>query len=150
VAKKFYAVAKGFNPGIYDRWEGGAKEQVNGCPGARFRGFAYEDEAQNWYRSQVDPDYKAPWELVDLDGYAIVVMLQPHARGQGGVQLLGTNIYDEETEDLAQKAALEEFWKPEHDEIGKPLVEIHFRPERQVEQVQQNHLSRDYESEPGL
>jgi ribonuclease HI len=45
--KKYYAVAVGRKPGIYEKWfgEGGAEIQVRGFPKARFKGFATFDEA---------------------------------------------------------------------------------------------------------
>ncbi|MFP4474331.1 MAG: ribonuclease HI [Desulfatibacillaceae bacterium] len=48
--KKFYAVARGRNPGIYTKWfgVGGAHEQIDGYPGARYKGFASRDEAAAW------------------------------------------------------------------------------------------------------
>ncbi len=51
--KKFYAVARGRNPGIYTEWFGekGAQEQVKGFVGARFKGFASLDEARLWMES---------------------------------------------------------------------------------------------------
>jgi len=49
-SKKYYAVAKGCRPGIYDTWygPGGAEEQVRGHAGALYRGFATQDEARQW------------------------------------------------------------------------------------------------------
>lgn len=48
--KKFYAVARGRNPGIYTQWFGstGAEAQVKGFVGARFKGFAILEEARQW------------------------------------------------------------------------------------------------------
>lgn len=45
--KKFYAVAVGRVPGIYDNWPR-AKAQVEGFPGARYQGFATLAEAKAW------------------------------------------------------------------------------------------------------
>ncbi len=45
--KKWYAVRKGKVPGIYTEWPK-AEAQVKGFPGARFKGFASEQEAQLW------------------------------------------------------------------------------------------------------
>lgn len=44
---KYYAVAVGRIPGLYGAWDGqgGAKEQTDGFPGARFRGFNDREEA---------------------------------------------------------------------------------------------------------
>jgi ribonuclease HI len=47
---KFYAVAKGRRPGIYDAWFGprGAEVQVRGFTGAVFKGFTFRREAEVW------------------------------------------------------------------------------------------------------
>jgi ribonuclease HI len=46
--KKFYAVRRGHRTGIYKAWSGprGAQVQIEGFPGAVYRGFATEEEAQ--------------------------------------------------------------------------------------------------------
>ncbi|MFH2066535.1 MAG: ribonuclease HI [Pseudomonadota bacterium] len=51
--KKFYAVAKGLKPGIYQTWFGadGAEAQVKGIQGARFKGFPTRKEAEEWIAS---------------------------------------------------------------------------------------------------
>ena len=48
--KKFYAVAKGNTPGLYTEWFGlkGAEVQINGFPGAQYKGFPTEAEAKQW------------------------------------------------------------------------------------------------------
>ena len=38
MAKKYYAVAVGRRPGIYDNWPA-AQAQVTGFPGAKYKGF---------------------------------------------------------------------------------------------------------------
>jgi ribonuclease HI len=50
--KKFYAVAVGQTPGIYDKWDGdnGAEAQVKGFPNARYQGFSTIKEAQAWLK----------------------------------------------------------------------------------------------------
>ena len=57
--KKYYAVARGRKPGIYDQWYGdqGAEEQVKGFPGAIFKGFSTRQEAQAWLKQ---PELKRP------------------------------------------------------------------------------------------
>lgn len=52
--KKYYAVYKGWKPGIYDRWfgEGGAQEQVSGFSGAVYRGFPTRAEAEEFLRGK--------------------------------------------------------------------------------------------------
>jgi len=46
--KKYYAVAVGRTPGIYTQWygDGGAEKQVRGYPGAVYKGFVRQEEAQ--------------------------------------------------------------------------------------------------------
>ncbi len=51
-AKKFYAIAVGRQPGIYDNWAQ-AKAQVMGYPGARYKGFATRTEAEAWLGNPV-------------------------------------------------------------------------------------------------
>jgi ribonuclease HI len=48
--KKFYAVASGNKPGIYDKWFGneGAEIQIRGIAGAKYKGFPSKAEAQKW------------------------------------------------------------------------------------------------------
>ncbi len=48
--KKFYAVVRGRNPGIYTEWFGdnGAEVQVNGFSGPVFKGFRTLAEAKTW------------------------------------------------------------------------------------------------------
>ena len=46
-AKKFYAIAVGRKPGIYEVWSS-AQAQVQGYPGAVFKGFPSRAEAQGW------------------------------------------------------------------------------------------------------
>lgn len=45
MAKKFYAVRKGIQPGVYETWEDCSK-QVNGFSGAVYKSFAARDEAE--------------------------------------------------------------------------------------------------------
>ena len=48
--KKFYAVARGRNTGIFSSWfgPGGAEAQIKEFPGARFKGFPTIEEARQW------------------------------------------------------------------------------------------------------
>ena len=45
--KKYYAVKKGKSPGIYDSWDK-CKAQVDGVPGAVYKGFFSLEEARNF------------------------------------------------------------------------------------------------------
>lgn len=54
---KFYAVVKGRQSGIFNRWEGGAREQVDNYRGAVHRSFTTEALALEWYSQNYDgPD----------------------------------------------------------------------------------------------
>jgi ribonuclease HI len=55
--KRYYAVARGINPGIYRAWSGtdGAEVQVRGVAGALYKGFATLAEAQQWLANPVLP-----------------------------------------------------------------------------------------------
>lgn len=48
--KKYYAIASGRKPGIYDNWPG-AQAQVTGYPGAKFKGFPTRAEAEAWMKN---------------------------------------------------------------------------------------------------
>jgi len=50
--KKFYGVAKGRIPGIYDNWPE-AKSQIEGFNGAVYKGFFTLGEAQDWMKNPV-------------------------------------------------------------------------------------------------
>ena len=52
--RKYYAVATGRKPGIYDNWPA-AQAQVTGYPGARFKGFPTRDAAEKWLQA---PTYR--------------------------------------------------------------------------------------------
>lgn len=55
--KKYYAVARGREPGIYETWfgQGGAEEQIHGYAGARYKGFLSLTEARKWLKNPVSP-----------------------------------------------------------------------------------------------
>ena len=44
MAKKFYAVRKGYNTGIYESWDE-CKKQTSGFSGAEFKSFPTKEEA---------------------------------------------------------------------------------------------------------
>ena len=48
--KKYYAVAKGRRPGIYDNWLE-AKMQIDGFNGAVYKGFPSKKEAEEWMKN---------------------------------------------------------------------------------------------------
>lgn len=47
MAKKFYAVKKGHNPGIYGSWDA-CKKQVDGFSGASYKSFLTKEEAEQF------------------------------------------------------------------------------------------------------
>ncbi|MBU1965979.1 MAG: ribonuclease HI [Proteobacteria bacterium] len=59
---KYYAVIKGYRPGIYTAWygPGGAEEQVRGYAGAIYKGFVTVEEARRWLESTAVKSRKAP------------------------------------------------------------------------------------------
>ena len=54
--KKYYAVVKGLNPGIYTKWYGknGAANQVIKFSGALFEGFEIEGEAKEFMKQPIN------------------------------------------------------------------------------------------------
>ena len=50
-SRKFYAIARGRKPGIYDEWPA-AEPQIRGFAGAVYKGFAQFDEAVAWFREK--------------------------------------------------------------------------------------------------
>jgi ribonuclease HI len=50
IKKKFYAVARGRNKGIFTSWfgPGGAEMQIKEFSGARYKGFPTIEEARQW------------------------------------------------------------------------------------------------------
>ena len=56
--KKFYAVARGVQPGIYTSWPE-AEAQVKGFGGAKFKGFPSREEAETWMKNPDIPSLKS-------------------------------------------------------------------------------------------
>lgn len=59
--KRFYAVAVGRRSGIYTEWQGrdGARTQVDGVPGAKYKGFRTRSEAEAWLREATGANAQA-------------------------------------------------------------------------------------------
>ena len=51
--KRYYAIASGRKPGIYDNWPA-AQAQVTGYPGAKFKGFPTREAAEVWLNKPTD------------------------------------------------------------------------------------------------
>lgn len=102
--KKYYAVAKGKKPGIYTAWFGdtGAQIQINGFPGAVYKGFPSLEEAKafmdappsrrkpkpkNPSRSKLPSSSRAPKGEIGSDADSIVIYTDGgalHNPGPGG------------------------------------------------------------------
>ena len=54
MAKKFYVVWTGRQPGVYSDWAS-AEAQIKGFEGARFKGFASQAEAEEAYAHKPKP-----------------------------------------------------------------------------------------------
>ena len=69
--KKFYAVAVGHTPGIYDKWFGadGAESQVKGFPNAVFKGFPFRKEAENFLKKHKNyqPELKFKFQYAETE-----------------------------------------------------------------------------------
>lgn len=100
--KKFYAVKKGYNIGIYESWST-VEPLVKGYSGAKFKSFFSRDEAQTWLEGNgdmarrpaskkksnvsVEPGHHGAEILIYTDGGAIN---NPGPGGYGVVILTGT------------------------------------------------------------
>lgn len=61
-AKKYYAVLKGYEPGVYDSWTD-CQKQVNGFSGAEFKSYTSREEALTAFNTneldvEIEPTYK--------------------------------------------------------------------------------------------
>ena len=56
--KKYYVVKRGHHAGVYYSWSDCQKE-VTGFPGAIYKGFATQAEAEAWYGKPIAPPPKA-------------------------------------------------------------------------------------------
>jgi ribonuclease HI len=54
VKKKYYAVRQGYQPGIYRSWDD-CKVQVEGFAGAKYKGFATREEAEQYMNGESAP-----------------------------------------------------------------------------------------------
>ena len=59
MAKKYYAVRTGRNPGIYRTWDQ-CKKQVMGYPAAQYKGFATEEDGTGLYERRRDKNRRRP------------------------------------------------------------------------------------------
>ena len=71
---KYYAVRKGRVPGIYRTWSE-CQKQVTGYPGAVFKGFVTEEEAQSFLHSGQSAEAKETHISHTAYPYAYVCLL---------------------------------------------------------------------------
>lgn len=129
--QKYYAVFKGFKPGIYREWHGKdqAEEQVKGFFGSEHKRFFSEREAQQWlnYKAKDQKPLSADeLDLASIDkdkGYAVTLMLQPHHHGIQSIMFIGSAIYNVESKKLAEAKIIEDLWTENHARQGKPVIE---------------------------
>ena len=101
--EKFYAVAKGIKPGIYESWAD-TKIQVYGFSGALFKSFESKSEAEEWLKENSDKgvlsnkvkansagrfSHKPNEILIYTDGASLG---NPGPGGYGAVLIYGDNI----------------------------------------------------------
>ena len=79
---KYYVVFRGHNPGVYDNWDE-VKEQVNGFPGALFKGFVSSQEAAEAYRNFIGSE--------DRDDLMRLITSHPAAPKTPNPENWGTN-----------------------------------------------------------
>lgn len=68
---KFYAVAKGVQPGIYTSWSE-CEKQVKNFKGALYRSFTNKEEAQTYLDQMIDAERKAN-AVVEGKGWEVYV-----------------------------------------------------------------------------
>lgn len=99
LTKKYYAVRKGRKTGVFSSWNE-CKEQVDGFPGAEFKGFASREEAESFVIGTVKEDFSGIRAYVDgsydvstgfyscgaviLDGQDVVKLNQKFTDDAGG------------------------------------------------------------------
>ena len=89
--KKFYAVKKGYKPGVYEEWSE-AQKQVGGFKGAIFKSFANKDEAYSFLeesKNEIQNDKNKI--VIYTDGGCIN---NPGPGGYGAVLIYGENEKD--------------------------------------------------------
>lgn len=100
--KKYYAVAVGSQPGIYDNWPS-AQAQVKGYAGAIYKGFASRDAAEIWLKNPTytsssmkkkSKDPEVPHEITSIPGEVMIytdggAINNPGPGGYGAVLLYG-------------------------------------------------------------
>jgi len=96
--KKYYAVIRGFKPGIYDTWHGddGAEIQVKGFSNPIYKGFKSFGEAQKWMNSfegnseavykQTAPKYlsRVTYSAIENSGANVIIYTDGGSLGNPG------------------------------------------------------------------
>ena len=63
--KNFYAVKRGMCPGIYSSWDE-CRAQVDGFPGAEFKGFATKEEACDYLGISYEESYEVKSDCLEI------------------------------------------------------------------------------------
>ena len=63
--KNFYAVKRGMCPGIYSSWDE-CRAQVDGFPGAEFKGFATKEEAYDYLGISYEESYEVISDCLEI------------------------------------------------------------------------------------
>ena len=66
MTKKYYAVKKGYVPGIYSTWDD-CRKQVSGFPGATYKGFPTREEAESYLGEQKTEKVESASENQEAD-----------------------------------------------------------------------------------
>lgn len=81
---KVYAVKVGMTPGLYYSWEE-CKAVVNGYPGAKYKSFATEEEANAWLNGQTITKPTVSHEIDEFaDGATVCIYADGASKGNPG------------------------------------------------------------------
>ena len=117
----FYAVKIGLRPGVYEGWFGigGAFEQVNNYPNAKYRQFFTQDEAEDWLDDEGQTTLPAQPRPI-LDGIGVIVTLIPTGSTEATGEYVATGRYETREAKEAERLAIDEFWTDELSARGTP------------------------------
>ncbi len=150
---RFYAVVKGRKTGIFNCWDGGAREQVDGFKDAMHRSFATLELALEWYSrncasgtlhspvvhfstepvASVDTAEQAVLNLPDASAgdYVVYLIIDP---------LDGKPFYVGQTGDMVRRKAahLRNAQHDQHKRVSRRMAEILARGDEPIFRVVQN------------
>lgn len=91
--KRYYAVARGFHPGIYNSWKK-CKQEIDGFGGARFKGFSSLEEAQSFIDDFNNRQYK---QVDSMDGFRHIIYTDGGFRSSVNLGAYAWSYYNSET-----------------------------------------------------